>query len=437
MYFYTNFPDNNRFRLLKNHTMRFILFLFLFASLPGFISAQSNPGQQYRLLKEVNYVQTKNYYLLTLLEKDAAARKLIEEDPELRKLAASKREQLLESVTNCKNRVSCYTNSLKFSDAEIKNVSGRLRALYQPGNELGTLVKDHLYPSGTYILFNDLPPADLLVKAWEQDAGGINFTIGVYAEGAKPNYPNIDSISFNVSAPFYGAFIHTAADVIAGESEDASLFFAIPLMSALRFLEINERMQAADFEPMEATENKAAVQSIPSINWEQYPYSVILVPGSGPGNATTALSAEAMLRLRLGVIQYKKGMAPFIVVSGGKVHPFKTKYNEAFEMKRYLVETLGIPEKAVIIEPHARHTTTNLRNCARLIYRYGMPFSKPALSSTSRGHSLMISNLLAARCKAELGMVPFTIGQRLTETAVEFYPAIEALQINPKEPMDP
>ena len=67
------------------------------------------------------------------------------------------------------------------------------------------------------------------------------------------------------------------------------------------------------------------------------------------------------------------------------------------EMKKYLMNHLKVPENAIIMEPHARHTTTNLRNGARLIYRYGIPFDKAALTSTSRGQSSSIGRCLATR----------------------------------------
>jgi uncharacterized SAM-binding protein YcdF (DUF218 family) len=41
-------------------------------------------------------------------------------------------------------------------------------------------------------------------------------------------------------------------------------------------------------------------------------------------------------------------------------------------MKHDLIARLGIPAAAILVDPHARHTTTNMRNAARLLYRYGM-----------------------------------------------------------------
>lgn len=142
-------------------------------------------------------------------------------------------------------------------------------------------------------------------------------------------------------------------------------------------------------------------------------------------------------RCRLAAVQYNKGVAPIVVVSGGKVHPYKTTWCEALEMKKFLIEKLNIPENAIVIEPHARHTTTNMRNCARLIFRYGIPFNKACIVTTTRGQSMMITNTLAARCMKELNEVPFQPGKRLSETEAEFYPVIDALHINPTEPLDP
>jgi len=395
------------------------------------------PDPHYRLIRGNSIVQSKNYYLLTLLQQDTAVRKILEHDTALAALATNKLAGLSTAGKDCTGDLSCYAGRMEFSEKEISEVSARLTALYNNNNALGRLVQKHLIASGAYILFKNSTPAELLVKAWEQDARGINFTIGVYAEGKKPNYPFIDSISFNVYDKRYPSLLYTTTYTVASECANARLFFVPSLTCALRYLEINEREQAADYEPMTETVNKAAYKRIKTIKWASYPYSVILVPGAGPEDPKTPLSAEGMLRCRLAAVQYKKGAAPFVVVSGGKVHPYKTTWCEAVEMKKFLIEKLNIPENAIIVEPHARHTTTNLRNCVRLIYRYGMPFNKACITTTSGGQSMMITNSLAARCLKELNEVPFQNGKRLTETEAEFYPAIDALHINPSEPLDP
>jgi hypothetical protein len=399
------------------------LSLLVLLTIPQKSRAQKQlPDPHYKPITADSYVQSKNYYLLTLFQQLPEVNAMLDKDPVLKTLATNK----LDSLNHALN-----TTHLKFTDTEIEQIAQRLRSLYQPGNALGKLVKDHLIPSGAYILFQDLPAEEMLAKAWLQDATGINYAISVYADGKKPNYPNIDSISINAGV------LYNAASLIAAENAGQTSFFNIPLTAALTFIDLNERDQAADFEPMEKGENKPACDRIAGIKWDMYKYSLILVPGAGPDDPATPLSAEGMLRCRLAALQYRKGLAPFILTSGGKVHPYKTRYCEATEMKKYLVDKLHIPANAILIDPHARHTTTNMRNAVRMIHRYGIPFDKLALTCTTRGQSAMIEKTLIDRCKRELNEAPYKIGKRLSETEMEFYPLMEALQINPLEPIDP
>jgi len=409
------------------------------------IAQKTSPDPNYHLFKSNGFVQAKNYYLLTLFQEIPEVKKMLETDVVLKALAKTKLDSLSAGLINCGRDGVCYLDRMKFTDAEIKTVSERLDILYQPQNALDKLVKNHLIPSGCYILFQNLSAKEMLVKAWQQDAMGINFCISVYAGGSKPNYPLIDSISFNTKDPRnnntylynYVSLLYNASSLVALESNENDLFFYPSLTCTLHFLEMNERNQAEDFEPMDKGENKAAVEKIKTTQWKNYKYSLIMIPGAGPEDPQVALSAEGMLRCRLAAIQYKNGLAPFIVTSGGKVHPYKTKFCEAIEMKKYLMEKLGIPESAILIDPHARHTTTNMRNTVRIMFRSGMPFDKPAITCTTKGQSNMIGNTLIARCIKELNEAPYKNGIRLSETEIEFFPLIEALHINPNEPMDP
>lgn len=395
------------------------------------------PAQSYRLIEGEDKIQTKNYYLLTLFQEIEDVRSLLESDPELRKIAKNKKNHLANSLTDCGQDVACYTCGMRFSESEIELVGNRLSKLYKSNNALGRLLNDHLIPSGVYILFSNASAAELLVKAWEQDASGINHAIAVYAEGASPNYPKIDSISFNVNQKRYSGVVFACAEAVLDESKRSTLFFEPSLNYALRFLEINHRNEASDFEPMMETVNRAACQRIGRIDWNAFAYTLILVPGAGPDDPGVALSGLGMLRCRVAAQRFFEGLAPFIVVSGGRVHPYKTKYGEALEMKEYLMDVMGVPEDAIIMEPHARHTTTNMRNTARLIFRYGMPFEKPCITSTSRSQSYYITDMLASRCEKELKHIPFRNGKRLSDTEAEFYPVLDALHTNPLEPLDP
>jgi len=382
-----------------------------------------------------DWIQSKNYLLLTLIQQNSQVMSLLKNDAELSKLAEKKRKDLVNSITDCKD-ATCFTGSVKFTDDEIKQVSSKLTALCKPGSALEQLVKTELIPSYAYSLYKTTSPAELLVKAWEQDAAGINYTIEVYGEGKKPNYPLIDSISFNTKARRYNTLLFDFNQTLAAEIKNSHLFFEPAMRAALLYLQINERQDPANYEPMAQTVNKAAVEHIKTTTWSKYPYSVILIPGAGPDEPEVALSAEGMLRCRLAVQEYRDGRAPFIMPSGGKVHPYKTKFCEAEEMKTYMVNVLHVPEYAIIMEPHARHTTTNMRNGVRLMYKYGIPADKPGLVVTDKSQTNAIL-VMAARCEKELKFVPYKLGKHLSDTEVEFFAVSEAMQINVYEPLDP
>lgn len=415
--------------------MRFFFTLIILCAVSFVVVAQDAPSQNYQLVKSKNTVQYKNYYLLTLFQQIPEIKKLLLEDETFIDILKRKKEQVKETFTNCKLDIHCYANALKFSNDEILAISNRLSALYTDKNVLEKLVTDHLIKSGCYGNLPSLSHKDLLLNAWQQDAKAINYTIGVYVEGNKPNYPKIDSISFNLNDKEFVEL--TASSAMLAVNAEHQLFFEPTMFFALEALELNDRNDAADYEPMPLTVNKLAIAQISKTQWKKYPYSVILLPGAGPEDKETELSAGGMIRCRLASIQYKKGLAPFIVVSGGRVHPYKTKYSEAMEMKKFLMETLNIPESAIIMEPHARHTTTNLRNCVRLMFRYGMPMDKPAITSTVKSQSFYITELVNERSKKELGYYPYKNGKRLSDTEAEFYPIVKSLQIDFDEPLDP
>lgn len=434
-----SFGAMNRFDLLQPLRLRATILVLCLVS--GLAQAQqTGPRADHEFGYNHSIVQSKNFYALSLLESQEASRILLE-DPALYGLYKKKNDHLNRAVRECGSDASCYTGPMKFTEAEIKLVSERLSQLYKKDNGLGKLVSEHLILSGTYVRFDSLPPKELLVKAWELEARGLNHTLEVYAEGKKPNYPAIDSIAFDVKSRNYGTLAYDVTETVRQEDK-GRLFFGPTMQYALLFLEVNERNEAADYEPLRHTENKAAFRAahkLDSLNdWDKFKYTLILVPGSGPSDPAVALSPVGMLRCRMGALRYYDGLAPFIVVSGGRVHPFKTKYSEAYEMKKYLMEVLHVPEEAVVLEPHARHTTTNLRNTVRLLFRYGMPMDKPCLVSTTRSQSYYITNdAFAERCRKEIGYLPYRLGNRLSDTEFEFYPVLNALQIDNDEPLDP
>jgi hypothetical protein len=107
-------------------------------------------------------------------------------------------------------------------------------------------------------------------------------------------------------------------------------------------------------------------------------------------------------------------------------------------MKKYLIDTLDVPKNRILVEPYARHTTTNIRNTSRMIYRFGMQVSKPALIVTDSNQNDYINGkLMKKRALNQLGYLPYKRLKRLNSNESEFYPTKKVLQANPLDILDP
>jgi hypothetical protein len=144
------------------------------------------------------------------------------------------------------------------------------------------------------------------------------------------------------------------------------------------------------------------------------------------------------IRLARAADLFARGLAPFIIVSGGNVHPNRTPFNEAIEMKRLLVAQYGVPAGRILIEPHARHTTTNLRNTARLLFAAGFPTNRPSLVVTDPITAEYIgSPALLERTVKETGVLPGHLTGAQTAFAFDFRPDLAAFHVDPLDPLDP
>ena len=401
------------------------------------LHAQNQPNAEYRLVDGPSHTQSKNVYLLTLFQSLPEVREILESDPVLLGVTKRKTGQLNASLENCDGDPFCFSENLPFSPDEVEEVAARLQELTSSNPALEKVLVDHLIPSGMYQLQESTLPETWLANAWKQDAQTINHIIAVYVRGEKPNYPNIDSLGMKVPSASYSANIHALNELVHANTAQSKLFFTAPLNYAMNALAMARMERAGDFEPMQHTVNREAYLRAMDTNWEDYAYSLILIPGAGTDNYLDNISAGGVLRCRLAYKAYQDGLAPFILVSGGNVHPYKVRYNEAVEMKRYLM-VLGVPESAILMDPHARHTTTNMRNTARIMFRYGFPMDRPSITVTTPAQSKYIyADTMQERCIRELGYSPYRNGKRLSATTAEFYPLIRALQIDADEPLDP
>jgi len=378
-----------------------------------------------------NAVQDKNFYLLSLFQRHPEVRKLLTRNQALKKLAKDKL-QALSMAANC-NDVGSFDQLFRLSGPTIETVATELETLAKRP-ELKMLARD-LRRSGAFIKYNHQSDTEMLVAAWKDAANGMNRLLSVYCLGKDPVYKAIDKVSFDVSSEAYRKLLKVKLTEIK-LAKDA-LFFEPTLNFALKLLEANRRDEAGRYEPLEEGENKTCLHHMKKIRWSDYPYSFILVLGAGPQNSAR-LSETGVKRADQAAQLFLEHKAPLIILSGGHVHPMQTPFSEAIEMKKYVMEKFKIPEKSILIDPHARHTTTNFRNAARLVFRYGIPTDLEALVTSSEDHIASTTNeSFRSRCLKELGYLPMEFIHRISPTAAEFKPSVASLFFDANDPLDP
>jgi hypothetical protein len=415
--------------------MRTATFLFVLGTALAF---QNATEPEHRPVELRSPVEDKNFYLLSALERTPGARDAIHANPVLARIATERLAALDRAVDSCNLDIECHAAAFRWSDAQMEEAARALAALYRTSPAIRTLTDGPLRATGLYVRYQDLGGPDLLEHAWSDCIRGIDRAIDVYALGKPPRYPAIDSITYDARTEAHGRVVQHVAAVLEDDRASLDSAFSTSLRFALDLMMVNRRDEAGRFEPMETGENAAAFRSAKSVEWSRYPYTVIVVPGSGNDRPGVRLSPNGALRDEIAAKRFREGKAPFILVSGGFVHPSQTEFSEAIEMKRDLIARFGIPDAAIIVDPHARHTTTNMRNAARLLYRYAIPFDRKALVSTDPDQSRYIEDpLFARRCTDELGYVPFRLLGRISPLDLEFLPVRESLQADPQDPLDP
>ena len=387
-----------------------------------------DPAYRLSLLKPV---QDKNFYLLSLFQRNQQARKLLSRNKALRQLAKDKM-LALKKASSCDN-IGCIDELIRFNGPTVDTVAAELQRLANTP-QFKRLASNDLRPSGVFIKYYDQPDDQMLVAAWKDAAAGLNRILSVYGLGKDPRYKDIDKVSFDVSSEAYRNLVKVKLSEI--RFSRAPLFFEPTLSFALGLLEINRRDEAGRYEPLELGENKATIRNLRNIKWSDYPYSFILVLGSGPSDSAR-LSPMGAQRTDVAAELFRQKKAPLIIVSGGHVHPMQTPYCEAIEMKKYLIEKYKIPETRILVEPYARHTTTNFRDGARLAFRYRIPTALALVTSSEDHIASVTRDEFRTRNLNELGYFPVEFIKRISPVEAEFKPSIVSLFFDANDPLDP
>ena len=267
---------------------------------------------------------------------------------------------------------------------------------------------------------------------------GLNAVLQNYGFGTQPRYPKIDGPVETVDGAGFKTSVADAIWLADAGKNDPAVRLDPSIALAIALIDANERRDAVLFEPLDQAHNAAPFALAKKTDWQRYRYSAIIIPGVGPENPALSISARSKLHLQLAARRFAQGDVAFIITSGAAVHPKGSTYVEAVEMRRTLVERFGIPAERIVIEPYARHTTTNLRNATRRLHAMGAPLDKPTLIVANASQSRYISSPeFAARNPAELGYDPGTVGQRHSPYEVEFTPSVRSLRVDPWDPLDP
>ncbi len=96
-------------------------------------------------------------------------------------------------------------------------------------------------------------------------------------------------------------------------------------------------------------------------------FDAIVVPGC-PARPDGKPSTCIERRVTAAVAAWRAGEAPRLLLSGGAAH---NRFIEA-QVMADLARSLGVPDAALIVEPNARHTVSNLRYAADLLLPRGL-----------------------------------------------------------------
>ncbi|HET7115605.1 MAG TPA: YdcF family protein [Hanamia sp.] len=418
--------------------IKFFSLLLLISVGPIFTTAQTKAfDPTYQFFRSDDPVQDKDFYFLTLLEKLPKVRSLVNSDQLFQQRLLNLKSLLQAApdkfVDNC---TSCNVSPFLWTKEENDAIENEFISLLEKDNQALQILGKNMRASGYFVRYHLANDLDMVKKAWEDAARNMNYIMNAYTTNKGMLYPSIDSSTFAVNGEQYKMLVKTTLMMLRHHCDSMNLFFQPALQLSLSLLFVNYRNEAVRLEPLDLTNAKAYLQ-IPHTDWHKYPYSLILIPGEGPEN-DKSISPMGKYRCILGAEQFKKGMAPFIVVSGGFVHPFQTPYCEAFEMKQYLMDKLGIPESVIIMEPHARHTTTNIRNTNRILYRNFIPADKQILCTSTPGQiSYILNKGFRDRCIEVMNFVPWRDMKQVDEFNLTFYPVEESLQMDASDPLDP
>lgn len=389
-----------------------------------------------------NKLQDKLFYLLTVIQKSDY--QAINEQPEFKTLR-ERYISLFAEVSKSTSLSKTVRQKFLISKAESETLKRGFVRAYNSDALMRNIVKKELLPSGNWeMYYAGTADTTFLKLVVVQTVAAIDTIINQYLVGTKSQYPEDGPSDNNGPKNLYTSdYTRQFIGVLNNIDKNSTTVLNLPIATALSLLTMNNRDEAVRFEPLATEENKAVIENLKNIVWNNYTYASLIVPGDSPNSEGDAinLSESAKKHVQYAVDAYHGGLAPVIIISGANVYPYypPTQYFEAVEMKKYMMQTYLIPENVILVDPYARHTTTNLRNAARLIIRLGIPrYKKSLIVTTKSQNDIIVAPSFTSRCNLELGYMPGKLGERIADVRLEFTANnFSVLTLNSKDPLDP
>jgi hypothetical protein len=388
-----------------------------------------NASESYRIPALPDPLTARLFPLIALFAGDAATQAILTSDADAVAVTTAVRARAAAALTDCAGQgAACFATAMKFTADERTQLTTGLAQKLTGQDAVAGFVTQHLWLSGVGVAHID-DDSLTLVAATARDL----------IDGLEAVY---DSHAGNVpSADFAAGIVQAALDNTLAGATPFSLLADVNRLALLA----DDRNEAVRYEPLAAGTNAPALAAVATTDFNAFPFSAIIVPGIGPSDLTAEITQASKDHCDMAAARFKAGVAPFILTSGGHVNPDRTPYSEAVEMKKYLMNTHGVPPAAILIDPYARHTTTNIRNASRILFRGGFPVDKPVLVTTNIGQSVGIQGPgFVSRNLEELGYVPYTDmhgfekvppGRGSTDSC--FRMTVDVLRPDPRDALDP
>ena len=127
--------------------------------------------------------------------------------------------------------------------------------------------------------------------------------------------------------------------------------------------------------------------TLPTHNTAAKHFDTIIVLGT-PSHLDGTPSPEQRERVLEGVREYKAGVAPIIIITGGAAH---NQFIEANTMAQF-AESQGVPASDILEEPRAHDTIQNIYYSAQIMHRHNWSSAEVVSSPHHLGRTELILN---------------------------------------------